>query len=765
MALWTPANIPEAANPFTWIDFTDSSTRTVETGISQLTDKFGNGNHATQTTAANQPAVSVAAVNGLDAGIFDGVNDKLNFATAILQPQSTLFLVFKPTIEAAVGFLFGQFAAGSTGRTGLACNQTSAGVTTAGQLNPFNSSSSSGAGSTGLVNHFSISNVPTIVAVTLAIPGTENYKAYKNDILQDSATITAIYTAVASALGGASAISGTYPFDGLILEMIALHSVASTELRQQIAGYLAWRYGTVADLAADHPYKSAAPTITDTTALLATLSQSYLLEGTLLTLLDQPYALTIPLLTKLEQFYGLQILTVLTQHYGDVPVVRQYLDQYYGSADLLRRILSQPYGNALQLRQSLVESWNLPGDLLAIMEMRYSISEGDLRALMSYNYDLSEYTLLRQKLEQIYIAGPDAEEAQEPLFSVTTNLGESLRPHHINIEIDEGEYAIKGEIHLADQNDFLLCKHIETEIIIPIDSTEYHLLVEGPRQSRPEWGRVEYYIPLASKTILLDSPYATPIDQEFTGALASVIVTDLAAIKSIAVIWRLIDWYIPTGVLTANNESPLSIIRRIINAVGGILQSSPAGELICLPEYPISTTEWETAAPDFYLTDMDNFFSVDSTSDIREGYNRFLISDKVIDESGLTLEQVDIDENTKDIYVYQVPWNPLEQVILHTSGGAWVSIVAERITTEEITEIVEIIAGEGMTQKPFYNKISHDYKETELGLITINEDKTVSTELSQNSLVEVVYNTKYWKFRVRDAEIEKVQFFPEAIAI
>jgi hypothetical protein len=459
------------------------------------------------------------------------------------------------------------------------------------------------------------------------------------------------------------------------------------------------------------------------------------------------------------------MMQILTQHYGDVPVVRQLLEQYWGPAAMLRRLVAQPYSDALRLRQGLDQEWILNAGLLAMMEQRYSIAGDQYIAMAEQAYNLNEYAILKQQLDQIYLMSPDAEEAQEPLFSITTNGGDILKPHHINIEIDEGEYAIKGEIHLASQEDFIFCKHLETEIIIPIDSTEYHLLVEGPRQSRPEWGRIEYYIPLASKTILLDSPYATPIDQEFTGALASAIVADLAAIESITVVWQLIDWYIPTGVLTANNESPLSIIRRIVNAVGGILQSSPAGELICLPEYPISTTGWETATPDFYLTDMDNFFSVDSVSDIREGYNRFLISDKVIDESGLTLEQVDIDENTKDIYVYQVPWNPLEQVILHTSGGAWVSIVAEGITTEEITEIVEIIAGEGMTQKPFYSKVSHDYKETDLGVITINEDKTVSTATKQNSLVEVVYNTKYWKFRVRDAEIEKVQFFPEAITI
>jgi len=260
MALWTPASISPAANPYTWLDFSDAAARTIDIGITQIADKFGNGNHATQSADASQPAVSSAAINGLDAALFDGSNDRLDFTSAVLQPKSTLFIVFKPTIEVVLGFLFGQYVADGTGRTGIACNQVSSGTTTSGQLNPFNTTSSSGAGSGGVINHFPISNSPTIVTLSLDIPGTENFKTYKHDVLQDSATITAVYTAISSALGAACAESSLYFYDGLIAELIVLHSVASAELRNTITGYLAWKWGTVADLAADHPYKSAAPT-------------------------------------------------------------------------------------------------------------------------------------------------------------------------------------------------------------------------------------------------------------------------------------------------------------------------------------------------------------------------------------------------------------------------------------------------------------------------------------------------------------------------
>ena len=51
---------------------------------------------------------------------------------------------------------------------------------------------------------------------------------------------------------------------GNIFEVIQYNTTLSTLQRQQIEGYLAWKWGLQANLPADHPYKSAAPTSTST---------------------------------------------------------------------------------------------------------------------------------------------------------------------------------------------------------------------------------------------------------------------------------------------------------------------------------------------------------------------------------------------------------------------------------------------------------------------------------------------------------------------
>jgi antitoxin component HigA of HigAB toxin-antitoxin module len=496
---------------------------------------------------------------------------------------------------------------------------------------------------------------------------------------------------------------------------------------------------------------------------ISILTQYYSLEGDFLRALNCfQYALLTNVLQTVEQPYGLRILTALIQYYGDTPAVRRLLAQYYGSATMLRRICSQPYGDYLKMVAALDQEWSLPEALRRTMEQRYSMAGERLTTLMAEQYDISEYQLLRSMLEQIYVLPPGESLVQTPVISVTAD-GIALDPHHINIEVDEGSYFIRGEIHLADEAEFFRCRHMQTVLAVTINETTYTLLADSPRKSRPELGRQEYYVSAVSPTVRLDAPYATPISREFAGAMASTIAAEMAATAGITLDWQLLDWYIPAATLYANGETPLAVIRKLVEAVGGIIQTTPAGVLLCRPEYPLSLPDWPTATPDFYLTDMDNFFSVDSTPVIRDGYNRFLVSNQDAATAGLTLEAIDIDAMTKEIRVYQVPWNDASAINLETSGGAWVSIVAEGVVEESITDLVEIVAGEGRTTKPIYALTSYAYQQAILGAVTIAEDGHVATELADNSLISMTYQTRYHKFIARDARIEDVQFFPEEV--
>jgi len=98
-AIKEPAFLPtNIAGLKLWLDGADSSTITIQTGVSEWRDKSGEGNDVSQGTAANQPAVIVAGQNGLDFLRFDGVNDSLqrtSFTGGTLVQPNTIVCVAK----------------------------------------------------------------------------------------------------------------------------------------------------------------------------------------------------------------------------------------------------------------------------------------------------------------------------------------------------------------------------------------------------------------------------------------------------------------------------------------------------------------------------------------------------------------------------------------------------------------------------------------------------------------------------------------------
>ena len=255
---WTPANITTAL----WLDAADASTiTTVSSAVSQWNDKSGNGRNASQGTSESRPIVATASQNSLNGISFDGVNDYLGFSSALLAATHSLFILFKPTIEAATGVVFGQWSSGQTGRYIWNANQDINGQAASGSLNIFNASATQGAGTggaDGLTITVSITNTATLVS-SISTTGSEQWKLLKNGTQWDSATITSVYTGVNSSLGSAYASSTTNTYDGVIYEVIHLTTYASTDTRQRIEGYLAHKWGLTANLPSDHPYKTTAP--------------------------------------------------------------------------------------------------------------------------------------------------------------------------------------------------------------------------------------------------------------------------------------------------------------------------------------------------------------------------------------------------------------------------------------------------------------------------------------------------------------------------
>jgi hypothetical protein len=246
--LWTPALIP--ANLAFWFDASDRSTMSFATGISQWNDKSPNARHAIQATGANQPTISVRAINDKPAVAFNGSQ---YFHTASFSHPSTFQLT---TILQWTSI--GSVQAALNGNNSSA-NRSAEYI----EINPANQwgTYTFDSGGTAFDVHGTqglAAGTPLLYSLDCGTTFTSNYG----------------FGVQSSTIGGkATAGSASSPLDigtfwnnsasmtGLFAEIIATSAYANTPLRQRLEGYLAWKWGLQTKLRGDHPYVNTPPLI------------------------------------------------------------------------------------------------------------------------------------------------------------------------------------------------------------------------------------------------------------------------------------------------------------------------------------------------------------------------------------------------------------------------------------------------------------------------------------------------------------------------
>ena len=189
-----------------WLDASDASTITLNgSNVAQWDDKSGNSRNASQTTAANQPIYTTNGMNGKPVISFDGFDDELitiPFAlgeTAAMVAQRSN--IDQPVIEAPI--------ASNRGFWG-----SYAGFTT--HLN------------------YAVDGGPLLAAPpTSAV--TTPFLVSQTGLLQSSIFAYKI----------GSATPGYLNLNGFIAEVVVTDNLLSTVDRQDLEGYLAWKWGSV----------------------------------------------------------------------------------------------------------------------------------------------------------------------------------------------------------------------------------------------------------------------------------------------------------------------------------------------------------------------------------------------------------------------------------------------------------------------------------------------------------------------------------------
>lgn len=264
--LWNPAEITTDL----WLDASDSESITLNgSNVSQWNDKSGNNRHALQESTSLQPIRTADGIQGDGTGrslvgtINDIADGTKNEYRIYIVAQSAENRGATPA-ESATGI--GYYSDDSSNNTALVITGNTS--TTTGPVAPIFSISGNGVQATetrnGLapylisrshsvgVNNkscFIFNRVPSLISVSIGFNG------YVSS--QDPAIDNLSWTGFN--------VPGEYTtgskFNGIVHEVIILLRIPSQSEDDKIVGYLAHKWGLIASLSVNHPYRYSAPKI------------------------------------------------------------------------------------------------------------------------------------------------------------------------------------------------------------------------------------------------------------------------------------------------------------------------------------------------------------------------------------------------------------------------------------------------------------------------------------------------------------------------
>jgi len=245
-----------------WYDAADSTSFVFGTGsnISRWSDKSGFGNHAIQTSAGNQPQYNSVSSNIF----FNGTSQYMlipSFSIRQFNPINCFAVINTPTIS---GNYFNNIL--RKGATSIPYGfeyyfrvLIQSGVPTVdAQIGYFN-----GTGSGQFTNTSYTFNTLQLIGMftnqTTGFLMTNGTLGSPFFTLVSAQQFSASVTGVGFRPTANDGSSGAEYYNGTMNEIIVLNQLPTTAIRQQIEGYLAWKWGLQANLPVSHPYYSNPP--------------------------------------------------------------------------------------------------------------------------------------------------------------------------------------------------------------------------------------------------------------------------------------------------------------------------------------------------------------------------------------------------------------------------------------------------------------------------------------------------------------------------
>lgn len=240
--LWSPSHISTEL----WLDAADTTTITETSArVTEWRDKSGNGNNATRNVSltATAPKLTLAALSGNSVIEFDPALN--NYNLLLLDSQlSNIEHIFFVAKKNDVDYSSVVLMSNSTDIRGVNYGVNTGSVFSVQQLTP--------SLSTATRNVWHIAEIKT--DGTTATLGIDGGRASAADGDKMIVGLIGFYQ------HPNNGFKNQYSFRGQIGEIILFSSALSDLDRIKMEGYLAHKWGLLANLPSDHPYKTGAPT-------------------------------------------------------------------------------------------------------------------------------------------------------------------------------------------------------------------------------------------------------------------------------------------------------------------------------------------------------------------------------------------------------------------------------------------------------------------------------------------------------------------------
>jgi hypothetical protein len=270
-------------------------------------------------------------------------------------------------------------------------------------------------------------------------------------------------------------------------------------------------------------------------------------------------------------------------------------------------------------------SVELPWDLVAAMDLEVRLAWGEIEAVdpgiklpweRSIPLDVSQFT----PFEREYIKQRLTKEWTLPWMAAArilmnkqnislARVSDSQTVHLVSgsVDIDVDSFCWEARFTLPSRADAEVVRPDPatgemTEVELEANGYTWRLLVASVKENYT-WAKGTYNVHAYSPSYLLGDP-GPRITGTWGNQPAETVISDLLSGTDFTYTWNLLEntWNLDTGSLSVTDATWIDVIQSIPAAVGGVVQTDPAGYNLRLQSrYPVSPKNWSGATPDATL--------------------------------------------------------------------------------------------------------------------------------------------------------------------